>query len=148
MYGLFGFLCWCDIIVEQEDSTYPPSVEECPRTADNVPQTQQRQTTHYILSSMFKPILLKNLFWQLGLRNQRDRVIFNLILIDLCVLNPLITSGSYLLQRPEGVHYRLDLLLFIQTQEFVHYWFHEATSPLFEEQVEERKSSYDFVLFV
>lgn len=56
MYGLFGFLCWCDIIVEQEDSTYPPSVEECPRTADNV---QQRQTTHYILSRMFKPILLK-----------------------------------------------------------------------------------------
>lgn len=26
------------ITVEQEDATYPPSVEDCPRTADNVPQ--------------------------------------------------------------------------------------------------------------
>lgn len=26
-------LCGCEIIVEQEDATYPPSVEKCPRTA-------------------------------------------------------------------------------------------------------------------
>lgn len=60
----------------------------------------------------------------------------------------MITPGSYLLQRPQGVNDRLDFLLVVETQEFVHHWFHETTFAVLEEEVEERESSYNFVLLV
>lgn len=56
--------------------------------------------------------------------------------------------GSYLLQGPEGVHHRPDLLLSIETQEFVHHRPHQAAFPVPEKEVEEREPCYDFVLFV
>lgn len=62
---------------------------------------------------------------------------------------PLSTSaGSYLLQGPEGVHHGPDFLLFIETQESVHHRSHKTTFPVFEKEVEERESCYDFILFV
>lgn len=57
-------------------------------------------------------------------------------------------TWSYLLQSPQRVHYRPDLLLSIKTQEFVHHLFHKTTSSLFEEEVEKRESSYNFVFLV
>lgn len=55
---------------------------------------------------------------------------------------------SYLLQSPQWVHYRPDLLLSIKTQEFVHHLFHKTTSSLFEEEVEKRESSNNFVFLI
>ncbi len=103
-------------MVEQEDATYPPSVEECPTTADSVPQ-KAAVTNSYA---------------------DRDNAPNFISMI----------SPSYLLQRPQGVHHRLDFLLFIQTQEFVHHRFYKATFPVLEEEVEERESCYDFVFLV
>lgn len=73
---------------------------------------------------------------------------FNVAIIDLTVFHPLLTPGSYLLQCPQGVHHRLDFLLVIETQEFVHHRFHEATFSVFEKEVEERESCYNFVLLI
>lgn len=35
---MYGVSVGVIIIVDHEDATYPPSVEDCLRTADNVPQ--------------------------------------------------------------------------------------------------------------
>lgn len=86
------------IIVDHDDATYPPSVEQCLRPADSVP-LRAALTEVYMLSKMFAG--KKNLaFFSRYLRNQ---FALNLIVVEspssnhTRLLPPLAPTGSPLL---------------------------------------------------
>lgn len=60
----------------------------------------------------------------------------------------MVLSMSYLLQGPQGVYERFNLLLVIKGKEFVYRILHLAASALLKEEVEEREPSHDFVLLI
>lgn len=134
----YGVCVGVRTIVDHEDATYPPSVGhswQCP-TEISWDKKHFRHSfwfLHRIVHLLTLPLLsLYTLF----------------DIVEVIALNPLITPGSYLLKCPQGVHYRLDFLLAIKTQELVHHRFHKTTFPVLEQEVEEWESCYNFVFLI